>query len=60
LGFITCFTRIICWIHYPGDIIVGFFIGWWLAHILTRLPHGKTYLHYGHDIPLRIMRYFSL
>lgn len=28
LGFITCLTRIIAGIHYPGDIIVGFFLGW--------------------------------
>lgn len=28
LGFITCLTRIIAGIHYPGDIIVGFLLGW--------------------------------
>lgn len=28
LGFLTCFSRIISGIHYPGDILVGFFLGW--------------------------------
>ncbi len=26
LGFITCLTRIIAGIHYPGDIVIGFFL----------------------------------
>lgn len=60
LGFITCLTRIIAGIHYPGDIIVGFFLGWWIVHCLTVLPHGKKYLRFAHDIPLRFARYFSL
>ncbi|MCB9806320.1 phosphatase PAP2 family protein [Candidatus Peribacteria bacterium] len=24
----TCLTRVIAGIHYPGDIVVGFFLGW--------------------------------
>lgn len=60
LGFITCLTRVIAGIHYPGDIVVGFFLGWAIVHILSLLPHGKRYLHFAHDIPLRIARYFSL
>lgn len=58
LGFVTCLTRIIAGIHYPGDIIVGFFLGWGIVYWLTNLPHGKKYREYGHDLPLRIARYF--
>lgn len=60
LGFITCFTRVIAGIHYPGDIVVGFFLGWGIVHVLTTLPHGKKYLRFAHDMPLRFARYFSL
>jgi len=57
---ITCFTRIIAGIHYPGDIVVGFFLGWGIVEIFLRLPHGDDYRHYAQDIPVRFARYFSL
>lgn len=60
LWFLTCLSRIISGIHYPGDILVGFFLGWWMVHILMRLRHGNTYLTYCHDLPIKIMKYFHL
>ncbi len=60
LGAITCFMRVIAGIHYPGDIIVGFFLGWLFVHILTRLPHGEKYRKYAHDIPAKIAYFFKL
>ncbi len=60
LGFLTCLMRIIAGIHYPGDIFVGFFLGWGITALLFRLPHGDTYRHYAQDIPIRFARYFSL
>ncbi len=57
LGFITCFMRIIAGIHYPFDILVGFFLGWGIVHILMILPHGKNYRQYAQDLPIRIARY---
>ena len=60
LGFLTCLTRIIAGIHYPGDIIVGFFLGWGITEMLLRLPHVRTYRQYAQDMPIRLARYFSL
>ena len=60
LGFITCLTRIIAGIHYPGDIFVGFFLGWGITEMLFRLPHGEKYRKYAQDMPIRFARYFWL
>lgn len=58
LGFITCLARVIAGIHYPGDIIAGFLLGWGIVAILTRMPHGKKYRAYAQDLPIRIARFF--
>lgn len=60
LGFITCLARVIAGIHYPGDIIVGFLLGWAITHILMQLPHGQRYRAYAQDLPIRIARSLSL
>ena len=60
LGLITCLVRIIAGIHYPGDIIVGFFLGWYITYLLIHLPHGKRYQHYAHDMPIKFFSFFKL
>lgn len=60
LGFITCLTRVIAGIHYPGDIVVGFLLGWLIVAILLRMPHGAKYREYAQNLPLRLARYLSL
>lgn len=60
LGWVTCFMRVIAGIHYPGDIIVGFFLWWGISELLLRLPHGEKYQKYTQTIPLKIARYIGL
>ncbi len=60
LGFVTCLVRIIAGIHYPGDILVGFFLGWYIAHLLMSLPHGKKYQYFGHELPIKFLSFFKL
>ena len=60
LGTITCLVRIIAGIHYPGDILVGFFLGWYVVHLLMERPHGKKYQYYCHDLPIKIVSYIKL
>ena len=31
LGIIMCFARVLAGVHYPGDILVGYVIGWIIA-----------------------------
>lgn len=31
LGILMCFSRIVAGIHYPGDILVGYLVGWLLV-----------------------------
>lgn len=54
LGCVTVLSRVIAGIHYPGDIIVGFLLGWGIVHILIQLPHGKKYRKYAQDMVLDI------
>lgn len=60
IGFLTCLTRIIAGVHYPGDIIVGFLLGWWLVELFTLFPHGKKYQKFGHDLPVKLVSYIRL
>jgi membrane-associated phospholipid phosphatase len=60
VGFLTVFTRVIAGIHYPLDILVGFFLGWGIMHILILLPHGKIYQKYAQDLPIKIMSSIGL
>ena len=60
LGGLTCFARILAGIHYPGDIIVGFLLGWGLMVLFTSLPHGNKYRNLAHTFPLKIASYFKL
>lgn len=50
----TVLGRVIAGIHYPGDIIVGFLLGWSIVHILMKLPHGKKYRKYAQDMVINI------
>ena len=60
LWILTVTARVLAGIHYPGDILVGFLLGWWLIAIFVRLPHGKTYRTLAHDIPIKLASYFRL
>lgn len=54
IGWLTCLARIGAGVHYPSDIVVGFFIWWWLAELFICLPHGAWYKHWCHDVPIKI------
>lgn len=60
LGLLTVSARVIAGIHYPLDILVGFFLGWGIMHGLLILPHGKTYRTFAQDWPMKIMAYIGL
>lgn len=60
LWILTVIARVLAGIHYPGDILVGFLLGWWLVSLFVQLPHGKTYRTLAHDIPIKIASYFRL
>lgn len=60
LGLLTVITRVVAGIHYPGDIIAGFLLGWFIVQILTSLPHGKRYRKYAHDTPVNFSQRFWL
>ncbi len=60
LWIFTVIARILAGIHYPGDILVGFLLGWWLVALFIALPHGKRYRTLAHDIPIKLASYFRL
>ena len=55
-GLITCTTRVIAGIHYPGDIIVGFLLWWGILEVLLRIPHHGLYRRYAHDLPISLAK----
>lgn len=57
---LTVISRILAGIHYPGDILVWFFLGWWLMHIFVSLPHNDIYRKWCHNIPIKIATLFRL
>ncbi|MFA6080470.1 MAG: phosphatase PAP2 family protein [Candidatus Gracilibacteria bacterium] len=60
LGILTVTARVLAGIHYPGDILVGFLLGWGLVAIFAGLPHGKKYRTFAHTIPVKLASYFRL
>jgi membrane-associated phospholipid phosphatase len=60
LGCLTVMGRIIAGIHYPGDIIVGFFLGWIIVHVLITLPHGRRYRRYAQDAVVKAFQFIRL
>ncbi len=60
LGLLTVSARVVAGIHYPGDILIGFLLGWSLTAILTSLSHGVWYRKYFHYFPLKIASFFRL
>ncbi len=53
-------ARVIAGIHYPGDIIIGFLLGWTLIALIIRLPHTHWYRSWCHDMPIKIAAFFRL
>jgi undecaprenyl-diphosphatase len=43
LGALTVLARVLAGIHYPGDILIGFLLGWGLMKLFIRLPHRDFY-----------------
>lgn len=60
LGALTCFARILAGIHYPGDIVVWFLLGWGLVFGFVSLPHGNKYRIIAHKLPLKIASFLKL
>lgn len=60
IGTLTVTARVLAGIHYPGDILVGFFLGWGLMLLFVQLPHHKMYRKWGHDFPIKIASFFWL
>jgi membrane-associated phospholipid phosphatase len=60
IGALTVLSRILAGIHYPGDIIVGFLLGWGFMSLLVQIPHSDRYRKWGHELPIKIASFFRL
>jgi len=61
LAFLIAFSRVYVGVHYPGDVIVGFFIGYFIGWVLLtlwiilkmrELKRRRTWIWYEGDPPV--------
>lgn len=60
VALITTTSRVIGGVHYPGDILGGFFFGWIGALLLARIVENKKFQDAAFPILLRIASWIKL
>jgi membrane-associated phospholipid phosphatase len=60
-GILMCLARVLAGIHYPGDILAGYFLGSILAYASTKLVAAKKFEKSAFfSLPIRIAGFFRL